>query len=308
MTRTVLVLAASAVLGMTGLMAARHDEKGEVKRTVISATDVAEKVDGKEAKATTVEVTIEPGQSSDPHRHPGAVFGYVLEGEYEWAIDDHPAKVLKAGETFYEPTGCLHRVSKNPAAKGKTRILAVVLHPRDAKQLTVPEKEAPPKAKGPPQAKTVTPVVEGYGAVVLLPDAAEPPAKGSKVVIEATGTGKDAAQPLPGLVRAATLLNLAGASGLKATDMEVVVVLHGEATSAALDDAAYKEVAGRENPHADVMKKLKAAGVKFLVCGQAVARKEYDPKRVRGEVAVAASAVSAVVNLQARGFAYVPAP
>ena len=66
-----------------------------------------------------------PARRTSPHRHPGPAFGYVLEGEYEWAIDDQPAKVLKAGETFYEPTGCLHRVSKNPAAKGKTRVLAV---------------------------------------------------------------------------------------------------------------------------------------------------------------------------------------
>jgi len=29
-------------------------------------------------------------------------------------------------------------VSKNPAAKGNTRVLAVVLHPRD-KQITIPE-------------------------------------------------------------------------------------------------------------------------------------------------------------------------
>ena len=44
---------------------------------------------------------------------------YVLEGEYELGIDDQPTKVFKAGETFYEPTGCLHRVSKNPSAKGQ---------------------------------------------------------------------------------------------------------------------------------------------------------------------------------------------
>ena len=31
-----------------------------------------------------------------------------------------PAKTLKAGDSFYEPTGCLHRVSKNPG-KTKTR-------------------------------------------------------------------------------------------------------------------------------------------------------------------------------------------
>ena len=66
------------------------------------------------------------------------MFGYVLEGEYEWAIDDQPAKVLKAGETFYEPGGCLHRVTSNPG-KVKTRVVAWVLHPRDAKDLVIPE-------------------------------------------------------------------------------------------------------------------------------------------------------------------------
>jgi broad specificity phosphatase PhoE len=45
----------------------------------------------KKAKATTVEVTLGPGESDAPHRHPGPVFGYVLEGEYEWAIDDQAA-------------------------------------------------------------------------------------------------------------------------------------------------------------------------------------------------------------------------
>jgi quercetin dioxygenase-like cupin family protein len=116
---------------------ARHDEKETVKP--ISSWDIVEKLDGKEAKATVVEVTLGPGQAGEPHRHPGPVIGYVLEGEYEWAIDDQPAKTLKAGDTFYEPTGCLHRVSKNPAAKGNTRVLAVVLHPRDARQITIPD-------------------------------------------------------------------------------------------------------------------------------------------------------------------------
>jgi quercetin dioxygenase-like cupin family protein len=70
------------------------------------------------------------------------VFGFVLEGEFEWAIEDQPAKVFKAGETFYEPTGCLHRVSRSPAeAKGKTRVLAVIVHPRDAKEIVIPEPE-----------------------------------------------------------------------------------------------------------------------------------------------------------------------
>ena len=138
MVRVAFALVMGIGLGAGGLTAARHDEKGEVKRAVLSATDIAEKVDGKEAKATTVELTMVPGQSSSPHRHPGPVFGYVIEGEYEWAIDDQPAKVLKAGDTFYEPAGCLHRVSKNPGTV-KARVLAWVIHPRDAKDLSLPE-------------------------------------------------------------------------------------------------------------------------------------------------------------------------
>jgi quercetin dioxygenase-like cupin family protein len=132
-----LALAAGVFVGVGGMAVARPDEKETAKP--ISAWDIVEKLDGKEAKATVVEVTLEPGQAGEPHRHPGPVIGYVLEGEYEWAIDDQPAKTLKAGDTFYEPTGCLHRVSKNPAAKGNTRVLAVVLHPRDARQITIPE-------------------------------------------------------------------------------------------------------------------------------------------------------------------------
>jgi quercetin dioxygenase-like cupin family protein len=140
MTRSILALIVAAA---GGIALAQHDEqaKGKPKVVTISERDVSEKLDGKAVKATTVEVTLEPGQSSMPHRHPGPVFGYILEGEYEWAIDDQPAKKLKVGDTFYEPAMCLHRVSKNPSDKNKTRLLAVLLVPRDAKELSIPEKK-----------------------------------------------------------------------------------------------------------------------------------------------------------------------
>src|SRR6516225_3103890 len=132
-----LVFAAGAFIGLGGMAVAHHKEKETAKP--ISAWDIVEKLDGKKTKVTVVEVTLEPGQAGKPHRHAGPVIGYVLEGEYEWAIDDNPTRTLKVGDTFYEPTGGLHRVSKNPAVKGNTRILAVVLHSRDAKQITIPE-------------------------------------------------------------------------------------------------------------------------------------------------------------------------
>lgn len=134
-----LLLLAIGIAVVAGSMTFGHDhEEGEAVR-LISAQDIKEKLDGKDAKASIVEVTINPGQSGESHRHPGPGFVYVLEGEYELGIDDQPAKIFKAGETFYEPTGCLHRVSRNPAAKGRTRLIAVVLHPRDAKEIAIPE-------------------------------------------------------------------------------------------------------------------------------------------------------------------------
>jgi quercetin dioxygenase-like cupin family protein len=136
MIRALVTLAVGIGAGAAGTTATRH---GDVKVTTLAARDVVEKVDGKEARATYLEVTLEAGQADVPHRHPGPAFGYVLEGEFEWAIGDQPARVLRAGETFYEPTGSLHRVARNPSPKGKTRVLAVILHPRDAKQVTVPE-------------------------------------------------------------------------------------------------------------------------------------------------------------------------
>jgi quercetin dioxygenase-like cupin family protein len=112
--RTFLALAVCVAIGVGGMTLAQHTGKGEVKVIQLSQRDIIEKLDGKDARARWREVTFEPGQRDSPHRHAGPVFGYVLEGEYEHAINDEPVKTYKAGETFYEPSGAVHRVARNP--------------------------------------------------------------------------------------------------------------------------------------------------------------------------------------------------
>src|SRR6516165_9038370 len=85
MIRTLLTLAAGIGVGVAVTFAADHDHHKAVKVTQLSQRDVTEKIDGKKAKATALEVTFEPGQKDAPHHHAGPVFGYVLEGEYEHA-------------------------------------------------------------------------------------------------------------------------------------------------------------------------------------------------------------------------------
>ena len=143
MRRTFLAVIIMSALAAGGMSLAQHGEhgKGGVQVKLLSQKDIIEKLDGKKAKATMLEVTLAPGAVETAHRHPGPALGYILEGEYEWAIDNNKPKIFKVGDTFYEPTGCLHSIGRNPSKKDKTRFIAVVLHPEDAKDLVIPEKE-----------------------------------------------------------------------------------------------------------------------------------------------------------------------
>jgi quercetin dioxygenase-like cupin family protein len=116
-----------------------HDGHDGAKVVVISQQDVAEPLDGKPARLTAVEVSWGPGGVSAPHRHPGPVYGYVLEGEFETRLGDGPLRRLKAGEAFYEPAMVLHTVSRNGSTTRPAKVVAFVLHPRDAKQIVIPE-------------------------------------------------------------------------------------------------------------------------------------------------------------------------
>ena len=96
-------------------------------------------VTGKPVTATVLEVTLAPGAASPPHRHPGSVSGYVVEGTFEFAVGDGPVRTLRAGDTFFEPTMVLHRVGRNPSADAETRLIVTMVHPSDAEQLVIPE-------------------------------------------------------------------------------------------------------------------------------------------------------------------------
>ena len=141
--RRILLAIIMSALALGGMSLAHHDEhgKGGAQVKLLSQRDIIEKLDGKKAKATMLEVTLAPGEVEAPQRHPGRAFGYILEGEYEWAIDNNPARIFKAGDTFYEPTGCLHGVGRNPSKKNKARFIAIVLHPADVKDIVILEKK-----------------------------------------------------------------------------------------------------------------------------------------------------------------------
>jgi intracellular sulfur oxidation DsrE/DsrF family protein len=168
---------------------------------------------------------------------------------------------------------------------------------------------AAPVADGqPPPGKSelVFPLIQEHGGVVPLPQAAEQPRKGAKAVFNITADAKPG-EVNSGLDKVARLLNLYGASGLKADDVKITAVLHGAANKAVLSDAAYAErfkVAA--NLNLPLIRELKKAGVEVLVCGQSLHELGYKADEVAKEVPVADSAMLVLVNKQADGYAYIP--
>ncbi len=92
---------------------------------------------GREVRILVIERAA--GTASPPHRHPGHhTFGYVMEGTYEFAIDRREPRLLKAGDTFYEPPGAVHSTSRNPSTDQRVKLLVFMV--ADQKNpTTVPE-------------------------------------------------------------------------------------------------------------------------------------------------------------------------
>lgn len=82
-------------------------------------------VPGKSMRGVLVEYG--PGGSSPGHIHARSAFIYatVLEGEIRSQINDAPAKVYRAGESFSENPGDRHGVSENASKTKPARLLAV---------------------------------------------------------------------------------------------------------------------------------------------------------------------------------------
>lgn len=73
-----------------------------------------------------IEVSYGPGEESKPHQHPGFTIGYVLEGEVRFQLRGEPEKIVRTGETFYEPPGSVHQVSGNASQTKPARLLALI--------------------------------------------------------------------------------------------------------------------------------------------------------------------------------------
>ena len=171
------------------------------------------------------------------------------------------------------------------------------------------KKHPVPKEKQPLGAdKLIYPVIKGVGGVVPLPRATDQPRKGAKLVLDLTAES-DPGEVHKGLKRAALVLNLYGAAGLKPSDVQIAVVFHGKATRCCLSDAAYaRHTKTERNPNLPVIAALRKAGVQVAVCGQALNYSGFEADDVGEGTSIAVAAVLFLMNRHAEGFTPIPVP
>ncbi len=80
-----------------------------------------------EQSATFVEIYCAPGQRSTAHRHSGFVLGYVIEGELRFQVAGQSERIVRSGETFWEPPRAVHRVAESASLDRPVRFLAIVI-------------------------------------------------------------------------------------------------------------------------------------------------------------------------------------
>ena len=159
-------------------------------------------------------------------------------------------------------------------------------------ETTVPRLSLPPEF----------PQIEGYGSVVALPEAGERPRIGGRVVFDTTAAAP-AGKVNRGLESAARLVNLYAKEELATARPQIAVILHFNATSAALADAAHARAGEGSNPNRELVEKLLENGVEVWVCGQSVVRSGHALSDLLPGIQVAHSAMVFNINRQQDGWA-----
>ena len=170
------------------------------------------------------------------------------------------------------------------------------------KNHAVPQSKASKETSG----EFIHPQIAKFGAVVELPDATHQPRNESRILVDLTKGGEP--NKLFGSIdKVARFVNIYAGAGKNPAKAQIAVVFHGDATLSVLNADAYaSRFETDSNPNFDCLHALHEAGVQLIVCGQSLRQKKASAEDVMVFVDVAVSGLTAMVNLQADGFAYVP--
>jgi quercetin dioxygenase-like cupin family protein len=122
---------------MVGAIYARHSEAQTVTKNFEAAIP---NIPGKSLLA--VEVDYAPGAASASHTHAKSAFiyAYVILGSIESEVNDGEPRIYREGESWSEPSGAIHLISRNASKTEPAKLLAVFVLDTNDNPLTTPIK------------------------------------------------------------------------------------------------------------------------------------------------------------------------
>lgn len=155
--------------------------------------------------------------------------------------------------------------------------------------------------------KRVNPVIQTAGSVFEIPDATvlPDPALTYKIVIELVSSSDNPKEISQALNNVARLINLHVLGGVPKENLDIVVVIHGEATYTLTDSKTYENRYKTPNPNLALYKELDEAGVTLVACGQSLQARKVDRATLIPQIKIATSMLTTVTTLQLKGYAFI---
>ena len=151
------------------------------------------------------------------------------------------------------------------------------------------------------------PLIEDFGPVIAVDgkDITVDTERRYRLVFDAAASdGEDALNREFETV--ARFLNMHALNGVPPANMDIKVVVHGEALMSVLEHGPYRRRFGRDNPSLELVSRLADAGVEFLVCGQSMGFRDVLKEELSDSAQVGLSAMTMLAVYQADGYALIP--
>ena len=148
------------------------------------------------------------------------------------------------------------------------------------------------------------PVIKDFGQVYKIkkPDLLLDKDRKYKVIFNVYSDGKHKKNINASINTVARFLNMHAQNNIKPKNLDMVLILHGDATKNALSDKAFKKEFNISNPNTELIKALQKEDVQIYVCGQSFAYKGYKRSDLSKNVKLSLSALTALVKYQSEGY------
>jgi len=163
-----------------------------------------------------------------------------------------------------------------------------------------------PSASMSSQSKWIYPVIHHVGGVhprAELPMRPDPNAN-YNIFVDIVSTTKDSSGQYQGLKRLARLVNLMAYTKVPSDHVHIVALFDGESGYAAANNTLYQQQFNTDNPNLSIIHAIKKAGVKFMICSQALAEFNLPDNVVDPDVTITLSALTDAVIYGQKGYIY----